>query len=35
VARDWSFGAAGRIGVDRVSATFAVQPTSLILQVTD
>ena len=35
VARDWSFGAAGRIGVDRVSATFTVQPTPLILQVAD
>ena len=35
VTRDGSFRAAGRIGIYRVAATFAVHPTPLILKVSD
>jgi hypothetical protein len=35
VTRNWSFRASGRIGVDGVASPFAIQPTPLLLQVTD
>src|SRR6266704_3156814 len=35
VTWDWSFRAGGRIGIYRVAAAFAIQPTPLVLQVTD